>query len=129
MTGNDGASTGWTSWVDEKSCFRLQKCIDKLGLVNPMSPMDPLRIDLLEERDESQRWIRWMKNSPAPMIVEVSEELRRLVNATLDDASLEVRLRVVGLVCCLVTVVQPVLIRDRLASPVFSGRDAGQNRL
>jgi hypothetical protein len=98
MTGNDGASTGWTSWVDEKSCFRLQKCIDKLSLVNPMSPTDPSRIDLLEKRDEAQRWIRWMKNSPATMIIEVTDELRRLVNASLDDASLEVRLRVVGLV-------------------------------
>lgn len=91
MTGNDGASTGWTSWVDEKSSFRLQKCIEKLILVNPMEPIDPTRIDLLEQRDEAQRWIRWMKNAPAPMIIEVSDELRRLVDANLDDSSLEVR--------------------------------------
>ena len=91
MTGNDGASTGWTSWVDEKSCFRLQKCIDKLVLVNPVGPTDPARIDLLEQRDEAQRWIRWMKNSPAPMIIEVSDEFRRLVDVNLDDTSLEVR--------------------------------------
>lgn len=89
MTGNDGASTGWTSWVDEKSCFRLQKCIDKLVLVNPVGPTDPARIDLLEQRDEAQRWIRWMKNSPAPMIIEVSDEFRRLVDVNLDDTSLE----------------------------------------
>ena len=131
MTGNDGASTGWTSWVEEKSCFRLQKCIDKLSLVNPKSPTDPSRIDLLEQRDEAQRWIRWMKNSPAPMIIEVSDELRRLVNATLEDASLEVRSKVVGF--------GPYLRHSRvafthlpwcpLARPIYSRRDAGQNRL
>ena len=91
MTGNDGASTGWTSWVDEKSSFYLQNCIDKVALVNPMNPTDPTRIDLLDQRDEAQRWIRWMKNVPAPMMIEISDELRHLVNATLDDASLQVR--------------------------------------
>ena len=91
MTGNDGASTGWTSWVDEKSCFRLQKCIDKLVLVNLMEVTDPARAELLEQREEVQRWVRWMKNSPAPMIIEVSDELRRLVDANLGDSSLEVR--------------------------------------
>lgn len=90
-TGNDGASTGWTSWVDEGSSFRLQSCINKIGLVNPMaSHIDPSRIDLLEERDESQRWIRWMKNSPSPLVVELSQELQNVVNGTVTDRTIEV---------------------------------------
>eukprot|EP00562_Extubocellulus_spinifer_P032665 CAMPEP_0178730606 /NCGR_PEP_ID=MMETSP0699-20121125/29610_1 /TAXON_ID=265572 /ORGANISM="Extubocellulus spinifer, Strain CCMP396" /LENGTH=184 /DNA_ID=CAMNT_0020382645 /DNA_START=53 /DNA_END=603 /DNA_ORIENTATION=+ len=30
IKGLDGASTGWTSWVDDESAFRLQRCIDAL---------------------------------------------------------------------------------------------------
>jgi hypothetical protein len=35
--GLDGASTGWTSWVDDESAFRLQCCIDYMSLSNPVS--------------------------------------------------------------------------------------------
>jgi hypothetical protein len=91
MTGNDGASTGWTSWVDENSSFRLQKCFDRLCFEVPMNLMDPAKDDLISKQDETNRWMRWMKNSPVPMIIEVSESLRTLVNETLDDMSLEVR--------------------------------------
>lgn len=89
-SGKDGASAGWTSWVDEGSAFRLQCCLDKIGLTNPLliNP-DPTRVDLLDKRDEAQRWIRWMKNVPAPMMIEISDELRQLVNATLDDVTLQ----------------------------------------
>jgi hypothetical protein len=81
MTGNDGASTGWTSWVDEKSCFRLQKCFDRLCFEKKED---------ISEQDKINRWMRWMKNSPTAMIIEISESLRTLVNETLDDRSLQV---------------------------------------
>jgi hypothetical protein len=90
MTGNDGASTGWTSWVDEKSSFRLQKCFDRLCFEVPMNAKDPTKEDLLAKQVEAHRWMRWMKNSPSPLIIEVSESLRLLMNETLDDRSLEV---------------------------------------
>lgn len=84
---NDGASTGWTSWADEASSFRLQSCVDYLSLSVPTNP-DTTNVELLEKRDEAQRWIRWMKNSPSPMILELSVDLREAVNQILDDASL-----------------------------------------
>jgi hypothetical protein len=31
-TGFDGASTGWTSWIDQDSEFVLRECLDKLCL-------------------------------------------------------------------------------------------------
>ncbi len=31
-TGFDGASTGWTSWIDQDSEFMLRECLDKLCL-------------------------------------------------------------------------------------------------
>lgn len=36
--GNDGASTGWTAWVDEASAFRLQCCMDAICLSIPVRP-------------------------------------------------------------------------------------------
>ena len=35
-SGFDGASTGWTSWVEDSSAARLQSCMDKLSLVTPV---------------------------------------------------------------------------------------------
>jgi predicted secreted acid phosphatase len=32
-TGYDGASTGWTAWVDESSSAQLQNTIDRIQLV------------------------------------------------------------------------------------------------
>ena len=49
LNGLDGAATGWTSWVDEKSATRIQNCIDKLILSLPENPNDPTNIELLEE--------------------------------------------------------------------------------
>lgn len=85
----DGASTGWTGWVDEASAFRLQCCIDALSLFIPKNPVDVRHMNGLLERDYAQGWIRWMKASPAPTIIEMSEELRDAVNRTLGDSELE----------------------------------------
>ena len=37
--GGDGSSTGWTSWVEEKSAFKLQCCVDLMSLSLPVSPI------------------------------------------------------------------------------------------
>ena len=88
--GNDGASTGWTSWVEEKAAFWLEQTIDRIVVAQPQNLIDPTgSVELLEKRDEAQRWIRWMKNTPAPMMVEFSDELRSRVNITVDDLVLE----------------------------------------
>jgi vesicle-fusing ATPase len=41
------------------------------------------------ERDEMVKWLRWIKASPSPMIVEFSERLRHTVNETIRDMDLE----------------------------------------
>ena len=35
--GDGGGSTGWTSWVEEKSAYKLQCCVDIMSLSLPVS--------------------------------------------------------------------------------------------
>ena len=82
--GRDGASTGWTSWVDDASAFRLQSCIDALELCSYIRKPDKALIPKDKaKRDEAIRWFRWLKASPSPVITELSQELRETVNATI----------------------------------------------
>lgn len=90
-SGFDGASTGWTSWVEDSSAHRLQCCMDALCLAIPENPKAVTDIKHLEERDKSQLWIRWMKASPTPIMMELSNEMRQAVSRHLEDAALEVR--------------------------------------
>lgn len=97
-SGFDGSSTGWTSWVEESSAFRLQKCLDKLIFsvvetqsqfkpsVSPTSSAELSRT--LQQRDELIRWIRWIKTTPSPTIMELSEPLRAAVNASITNETL-----------------------------------------
>jgi hypothetical protein len=71
--GYDGASTGWTAWVDEKSSTQLQNTIDHIQLVvNPSSV----------HKDEYGQWIGWIRSCPAPMMMELTPELRDAVSNT-----------------------------------------------
>jgi hypothetical protein len=42
----------------------------------------------LSERDTSLAWLRWMKATPSPMVIEMSKELREAVNQTITDYDL-----------------------------------------
>lgn len=44
----------------------------------------------LSERDTSLAWLRWMKATPSPMVIEMSKELREAVNQTITDYDLTV---------------------------------------
>jgi vesicle-fusing ATPase len=92
--GRDGASTGWTAWIDEASAFGLQKCLDAVGLISTQSAKakpntNHDNFSLLQQQDETRRWIQWIKTSPSPMIFELSHELRRQVNTTLHSTVLD----------------------------------------
>lgn len=88
-SGIDGSSTGWTAWVEDSSAHRLQCCMDRLSLaVDPKSTTD---MKHLEQRDEIQRWTRWMKASPVPIMMEFTNEMRHAVGRHLEDSALEVR--------------------------------------
>lgn len=106
--GFDGASTGWTSWVDDTAALRLGSCMDALELCsfikNPQSQQsqqqqssmptsttqqtnDDDDDDWKLQRDTAIRWIRFLKNSPAPVITELSTQLRQAVNGTIPNES------------------------------------------
>ena len=95
IKGLDGASTGWTSWVDDEAAFKLQACIDQMVLSSPNAdPTDTENDDVssseaLERRDAAARWTRWMRACPSPMVIDLSEELRDAVNRTVRDSDLE----------------------------------------
>ena len=95
IKGLDGASTGWTSWVDDEAAFKLQALIDQLVLSSPRAdPTDTENDNVstseaLERRDEAARWTRWMRACPSPMIIDLSQELRDAVNGTVRDSDLE----------------------------------------
>ncbi|KAL3911223.1 MAG: hypothetical protein SGILL_007366 [Bacillariaceae sp.] len=74
-------SSSTTNWINDHTAFALQTAVDRL------------RLKFAEERtgldrDEASAWIRWMKSSPAPIIVDMSQEMRTIANDTiLSDAS------------------------------------------
>ncbi len=89
--GDGGGSTGWTSWVDDASAFKLQCCLDAIVLSKPINPNDTsgLQRDLLKERDETLGWTRWMKASPSPIMIECSNEVRDVANTLIYDEDLD----------------------------------------
>ena len=91
IKGLDGASTGWTSWVDDEAAFRLQACIDLLCLSSPPDPTDVDALhdeDMLSRRDEAVQWTKWMRACPAPLVIDLSDSLREAVNGTVRDEDL-----------------------------------------
>lgn len=79
-TGFDGASTGWTSWIDDAAAVRLQSCFEAIGLAE--------FAEASLEGDELRRWLRWMQHSPSPMLCDLTESFRQIVNETLHDETL-----------------------------------------
>mmetsp|Transcript_9401 Transcript_9401/g.18310 ORF Transcript_9401/g.18310 Transcript_9401/m.18310 type:complete len:730 (+) Transcript_9401:149-2338(+) len=75
-------SSSATNWINDETAFVLQKAIDrlKLKLAEERAGLD---------RDEASAWIRWMKSTPTPMIVDLSPELRVIANATMSDANFD----------------------------------------
>jgi hypothetical protein len=86
--GFDGASTGWTSWVEEKSARALQECFDRMTLRSV-----GLETGGMDDEGFSS-WLRWIKASPSPVTIELSDRLRNavlnsLANGAADDAMLQ----------------------------------------
>lgn len=67
-----------TNWINDSTALELQKALDvlKLKLAEERTGLD---------RDEASAWIRWMKSSPTPTIVDLSPALRVIANASLAD--------------------------------------------
>jgi vesicle-fusing ATPase len=78
--GAQGSSA--TNWIDEESSFALKAALDKLTITRPdaISGM---------ERDEAISWIRWMKATPVPLIVDLTEEFIAAGNETVTAQALK----------------------------------------
>jgi len=79
--GADGGSTGWTSWVEEKSAFQLEQVMNRVVLSSPIG-VNEMAVN--ESDDESLKYIKWFKNSPVPMIVELTSEFREVAAQILE---------------------------------------------
>lgn len=67
-----------TNWINDASAFALQNAFGRLELLEPDT-----RVGL--DRDEAASWLRWMKSSPTQMIIDLSNELRKIANTTISD--------------------------------------------
>lgn len=75
-------SSSATNWINDQTAFALERTINRLKIKLPEE-----RTGL--DRDEASAWIRWMKSSPTPLIVDLSSELRGAANATMVDANFD----------------------------------------
>lgn len=79
---SDRIPSGVTNWINDEKASILQNTIDnlKLKLAEERTGID---------RDEASAWIRWMKSTPTPMIIDLSPELRVVANETMSDADFD----------------------------------------
>lgn len=81
---NNNTPTGSsaTNWIDEQASFALKQTLDKMMIQLP-EQMSGL------ERDEVVAWTRWMKASPVPLIVDLTQDLIKAANGTVSKESME----------------------------------------
>ena len=87
--GANSQASSATNWIDEKSSFFLKQAFDKLQfklLEDGLDRNKARRQKTLLDRDQINMWLRWMKASPAPTILDLSQEFRRAANATLQNS-------------------------------------------
>jgi len=119
----DGSSTGWTSWIEEKSSFTLKQCVDRLVFGEDGGGEDSNPVSTTSgSRDETLRWLKWLKATPAPMVVELSEELRAAVDNVLTpvdyDRVLQSRTDFLSRIGCrLIVMPSGQTLRDNLKTP------------
>ena len=69
--GAQGSSA--TNWIDDASSFALKSTLDQMVLTSP---------DTLTQatRDEAIAWIRWMKSTPVPLMIDLTNDLLHLAD-------------------------------------------------
>ena len=70
-----------TNWIDDKSSFALQQALNKIEIKLPDE-----RIGL--DRDESLSWLRWMKTSPTPLVIDFTNDLIEASKSTISNETL-----------------------------------------
>ena len=71
-----------TQWIDDGTAYVLRQAFDMIKI---QLPDERKGVD----RDEASNWIRFFKATPAPIIVDFSNEFRSVVNATLPQHRLD----------------------------------------
>jgi len=81
---NNNTPTGSsaTNWIDEQSSFVLKQTLDKMMIQLPEQTTGL-------ERDEVVAWTRWMKSSPVPLIVDLTQDLIKAANGTVSKECLD----------------------------------------
>jgi hypothetical protein len=74
------SSSDSNNWINDENAFVLQNAIDRLKL-----KFAEERIGL--DRDDASAWIRWMKSSVTPMIIDLSPEFRASANASMTNGA------------------------------------------
>ena len=69
--GAQGSSA--TNWIDDASSFALKSTLDQMILTSPDSLTQATR-------DEAIAWIRWMKSTPVPLIIDLTNDLIHLAD-------------------------------------------------
>ena len=71
-----------TNWIDEQSSFVLKQTLDNMMIQLP-EQMSGL------ERDEVVAWTRWMKSSPVPLIVDLTQDMIKAANGTISKECMD----------------------------------------
>ena len=71
--GAQGSSA--TNWIDDASSFALKSTLDQMIFTSPDSLTQATR-------DEAIAWIRWMKSTPVPLIIDLTNDLLHLADVS-----------------------------------------------
>jgi len=71
-----GDTASGTNWIDEEKAFLLKNALDRtiLKLTEERNGLD---------RDEAFTWIRWMRSSPTPILVDLTHDFRKVASETI----------------------------------------------
>jgi vesicle-fusing ATPase len=93
--GAQGSSA--TNWIDDASSFALKAALDKMTMILPDAVTGL-------ERDEAISWLRWLKSTPVPMIVDLTHDLWHHGNDMVTEEELSQlgtsRKGFLGRICC-----------------------------
>lgn len=87
--GKDGGSTGWTSWIDDASAYRLKCCMDSVAIKRPNFEKTAANGYSKSEDDVLYSWWRWLRAVPSPLTVDLSSDIRLVANDLVNDENLE----------------------------------------
>ena len=93
--GFDGASTGWTSWVEVNSSKQLHNFMDQLifSTAGPSKSNSGIRNTTTTITSSNDiKWMKWLKQiTPKPIIIDLSKEFRNAANLTIQEDDLKVK--------------------------------------